>query len=68
MFYIGCHLSASGGYLKMGETAAAIGATTFQFFTRNPRGGAAKAVNAEDIANLRRRTGSAGSWRTRRIR
>ena len=54
MFYIGCHLSASGGYLKMGETAAAIGATTFQFFTRNPRGGAAKAVNAEDIAAYRK--------------
>ena len=38
----------------MGETAAAIGATTFQFFTRNPRGGAAKAVNTEDVANYRK--------------
>ena len=54
MFYIGCHLSAAGGYLKMGETAVAVGANTFQFFTRNPRGGAAKAVDTEDIAAYRR--------------
>ena len=37
MFSIGCHLSSSGGFLAMGETARRIGATTFQFFTRNPR-------------------------------
>ena len=53
MLTIGCHLSASGGYLKMGETALAIGANTFQFFTRNPRGGAAKPVNPEDAAAFR---------------
>ncbi len=37
MFYIGCHLSAAKGFAAMGRTAAAIGANTFQFFTRNPR-------------------------------
>ena len=41
MFKIGCHLSSAGGYLAMGQTARAIGANVFQFFTRNPRGGAA---------------------------
>ena len=38
MLHIGCHLSSSGGFYKMGETALKIGADTFQFFTRNPRG------------------------------
>lgn len=47
---IGCHLSASKGFLAMGETATSIGANTFQFFTRNPRGGAAKEQNPKDIA------------------
>ncbi len=46
---IGCHLSASKGFLAMGETAVSIGANTFQFFTRNPRGGTAKALDADDI-------------------
>lgn len=49
MFKIGCHLSSSKGYLAMGKEAVKIGANTFQFFTRNPRGGAAKAINEEDI-------------------
>lgn len=49
MFYIGCHLSASKGFLAMGKTATKIGANTFQFFTRNPRGGAAKALDPADI-------------------
>ncbi|MBO4854232.1 MAG: deoxyribonuclease IV [Oscillospiraceae bacterium] len=49
MFYIGCHLSASAGFLAMGETALSIGATTFQFFTRNPRGSKAKSLDTEDI-------------------
>ena len=39
MLHIGCHLSCSNGYLAMGEQAVALGADTFQFFTRNPRGG-----------------------------
>lgn len=49
MFKIGCHLSASKGFLSMGKTATSIGANTFQFFTRNPRGGAAKDLDAADI-------------------
>ena len=49
MFRIGCHLSASGGYLAMGKTAVEIGANTYQYFTRNPRGSSAKAVDAKDI-------------------
>ncbi len=49
MFTIGCHLSSSKGFLAMGKQAAAIGANTFQFFTRNPRGGAAKAIDEEDV-------------------
>ena len=46
---IGCHLSASKGFLAMGKTAVSIGANTFQFFTRNPRGGAAKPLDQKDI-------------------
>lgn len=49
---IGCHLSSSKGYLTMGKTALSIGANTFQFFTRNPRGGKAKAVDPQDAAAL----------------
>lgn len=45
---IGCHLSSSKGYLSMGKTAVSIGADTFQFFTRNPRGAKAKAIDPED--------------------
>ena len=50
--HIGCHLSSTGGFLAMGETAIAIGADTFQFFTRNPRGGAAKPFDKADAAAL----------------
>jgi deoxyribonuclease-4 len=50
MFKIGCHLSASNGYLAMGKDAVKINANVFQFFTRNPRGGAAKAISEKDIA------------------
>lgn len=46
---VGCHLSSSGGYLAMGQTAVSIGANVFQFFTRNPRGGAAKPVDKADV-------------------
>lgn len=49
-FYIGCHLSSSKGFLAMGKQATEIGANTFQFFTRNPRGGAAKPVDPDDAA------------------
>jgi deoxyribonuclease-4 len=50
---LGCHLSTSKGYEAMGETAVSIGATTFAFFTRNPRGGNAKAIDPDDAAALR---------------
>lgn len=50
---IGCHLSTSGGYAQMGRTASSIGANTFAFFTRNPRGGNARALDPADIAELR---------------
>ena len=49
MFKIGCHLSSAGGYLAMGQTARSIGANVFQFFTRNPRGGAAKPIDPADV-------------------
>jgi len=49
-FRIGCHLSASKGYLSMAKTAVQIGANTFQFFTRNPRGGTAKPIDPEDVS------------------
>ena len=49
MFYVGCHLSSSGGFLKMGETALKLNANTFQFFLRNPRGGAAKDIDDKDV-------------------
>ena len=50
--YLGCQLSSAGGYEKMGKEALSIGANTFAFFTRNPRGGKAKAVNIDDISSL----------------
>lgn len=50
MFIIGCHLSSAKGYLHMAKDAVSIDANTFQFFTRNPRGGRAKAIDPKDIA------------------
>lgn len=52
MLYIGCHLSASKGFEDMGRQAKTIGANTFAFFTRNPRGGSAKEINPFDIKNF----------------
>ena len=49
MFRIGCHISASGGYEAMGHRIDALGGNTFAFFTRNPRGGAAKDIDPEDV-------------------
>ena len=46
---IGCHLSSSGGYMAMAQTAESIGANVFQFFTCNPRGGAAKPLDHADV-------------------
>ena len=60
MLTIGCHLSSSGGYLAMAQTAVSIGANTFQFFTRNPRGGAAKAIDPADIAAFHEYCGEQG--------
>ena len=49
MLKIGCHLSSSKGYESMGKTAVSINANTFQFFTRNPRGGKAKDIKPTDV-------------------
>ena len=50
MLYLGCHLSASGGNMAMVKTAQSIGANTFAFFTRNPRGSKAKKEDPVDAA------------------
>ena len=55
MFYIGCHLSCSKGFSAMERDAERIGATTFQFFTRNPRGSSVKALDLEDIREFLKR-------------
>ncbi|MBU3104920.1 deoxyribonuclease IV [Clostridium gasigenes] len=52
MLNIGCHLSTTKGFENMGKEALKIGANTFQFFTRNPRGGKAKAIDEKDVAAL----------------
>ena len=49
MLTIGCHLSSSAGFYHMGKEAIGIGANTFQFFTRNPRGSKAKAIDQKDV-------------------
>lgn len=53
MLTVGCHLSVARGYLAMAKDAISIGANTFQFFTRNPRGGRAKAIDAKDMESFR---------------
>lgn len=50
--FIGNHLSSSGGFLAMGKAATKLGADTFAFFTRNPRGGAAKTIDPQDAEAL----------------
>ncbi len=58
--YLGCHLSNAKGYEAAGRVALSIGANTFQFFTRNPRGGAMKAIDPADtdaLNNLCRENG-----------
>ncbi|MGN0426648.1 MAG: deoxyribonuclease IV [Agathobacter sp.] len=52
MIYIGNHLSTSGGFEEMGKNAIKLGADTFAFFTRNPRGGKAKDIDEKDVAAL----------------
>lgn len=49
MLTIGCHLSSSAGFYHMGQEAKEIGANTFQFFTRNPRGSKAKSIDPKDV-------------------
>lgn len=53
MIYIGNHLASSKGYAAMGKMALKLGADTFAFFTRNPRGGSAKEIKTQDAQNLR---------------
>ena len=60
MLLLGCHLSAAKGYAYMGREAVSIGANTFQFFTRNPRGGSAKALDPEDVNRFRDFAAQAG--------
>ena len=52
MIYIGNHLSASDGFYAMGQKALELGADTFAFFTRNPRGGKAKEIDGDDVKRL----------------
>jgi len=54
MFKIGCHLSVASGFEKAGQQALAIGANSFQYFTRNPRGGKARALDQEDLKALKK--------------
>ncbi len=54
MKYIGCHLSVTKGYHFMGKEALSINADTFQFFTRNPRGGSSKLLDPVDVVNLQK--------------
>lgn len=63
VFTIGCHLSSSKGYESMARTAASIGANTFQFFTRNPRGGKAKDIDPQDVAAFEQASTEAGITR-----
>ncbi|MBM7000691.1 deoxyribonuclease IV [bacterium] len=52
MLHIGCHLSTSGGFTRMGRDALSIGADTFAFFTRNPRGGRTRELDQADVQGL----------------
>ena len=52
MLRIGCHLSSSKGYCAMAKDALKIHANTFQYFSRNPRGGNAKALDQDDISRF----------------
>ena len=50
--HIGCHLSVAGGYRQLCADALQIGADTFQFFKRNPRGGSGRVPSEEELAEL----------------
>jgi len=58
--YLGYHVSSAGGYMAMGRRATALGANTFAFFTRNPRGGAAAKADESDAAAFRAWAGETG--------
>lgn len=60
---IGCHLSSAKGYAAMAKTAASIEANTFAFFTRNPRGGKAKAIDDADVRAFAEEAALAGIGR-----
>lgn len=62
MLYIGCHLSSSKGFAAMGRQALELGANTFQFFTRNPRGSRAKDLDPADAAAPAGPAGPARLW------
>lgn len=64
---IGCHLSSAKGYAAMAKTAASIDANTFAFFTRNPRGGKAKAIDDADVRAFAEEAALAGIGRMVRI-
>lgn len=71
MLHIGCHLSSGKGFAAMGRQALELGADTFQFFTRNPRGAAPRTWTPPTRQPWRRSCGSTGSRPsspTRRIR
>ena len=53
MLKIGCHLSTANGFLNMGKEIIALGGNTFQFFSRNPRGGSAKTIDEKDISDFK---------------
>ncbi|MDO4503211.1 MAG: deoxyribonuclease IV [Coriobacteriia bacterium] len=57
---IGCHLSSSKGYVHMAKDAEKVGGSTFQFFTRNPRGCKAKDIDPADVAAFHERCGQQG--------
>ena len=59
-FFLGYHVSSAGGYMAMADRACALGANTFAFFTRNPRGGAAARADEADAAAFRIRAAEAG--------
>ncbi len=60
MLKIGCHLSSSKGYYNMYKDAVYVNGTTFQFFTRNPRGGSAKAIDEDDVKKYLEAAGESG--------
>ena len=65
MITLGAHLSASKGFVNMYETALSIGANTFQFFTRNPRGGKAKDIDIADIDEFLKLVEAMEGWFTK---